>query len=194
MKGTGAKRNVCTGSCVSTGAKFPVAPVESAPMRDTYPKMFFSETSAQKNQGQRSQWKRQWKRMWWHSDVQCWDNRRQWVADINWHIAHRQYAEMIIDIPHNRANCVFKKIQHVLRLIRPKQWIARTRVLKPRSHTVVSEHAYCWHRPHSNCAIGRSSAATSACPRGPRACPVWSIFPPHADAAGLLLWTRGQEI
>jgi len=25
-------RNVCRGSCVSTGAKFPVAPVESAPM------------------------------------------------------------------------------------------------------------------------------------------------------------------
>ena len=35
MKGTGAKRNVCPGSCVSTGAKFPVAPVESAPMRLT---------------------------------------------------------------------------------------------------------------------------------------------------------------
>jgi len=32
MKGTGAKRNVCPGSCVSTGAKLPVAPVESAPM------------------------------------------------------------------------------------------------------------------------------------------------------------------
>ena len=32
MKGTGAKRTVCPGSCVSTGAKFPVAPVESAPM------------------------------------------------------------------------------------------------------------------------------------------------------------------
>ena len=32
MKGTGAKRNVCPGSCVSTGAKFPVAPVESAPV------------------------------------------------------------------------------------------------------------------------------------------------------------------
>ena len=32
MKGTGAKRNVCPGTCVSTGAKFPVAPVESAPM------------------------------------------------------------------------------------------------------------------------------------------------------------------
>jgi len=32
MKGSGAKRNVCPGSCVSTGAKFPVAPVESAPM------------------------------------------------------------------------------------------------------------------------------------------------------------------
>jgi len=32
MKGTGAKRNVCPGSCVSTGAKFSVAPVESAPM------------------------------------------------------------------------------------------------------------------------------------------------------------------
>jgi len=32
MKSTGAKRNVCPGSCVSTGAKFPVAPVESAPM------------------------------------------------------------------------------------------------------------------------------------------------------------------
>jgi len=36
MKGTGAKRNVCPGSCVSTGAKFPVAPVESAPMLKTY--------------------------------------------------------------------------------------------------------------------------------------------------------------
>ena len=35
MKGTGAKRNVCPGSCVSTGAKFPVAPVESAPMNPT---------------------------------------------------------------------------------------------------------------------------------------------------------------
>ena len=35
MKGTGAKRNVCPGSCVSTGAKFPVAPVESAPMNNT---------------------------------------------------------------------------------------------------------------------------------------------------------------
>ena len=32
MKGTGAKRNVCPGSYVTTGAKFPVAPVESAPM------------------------------------------------------------------------------------------------------------------------------------------------------------------
>jgi len=32
MKGTGAKRNACPGYCVSTGAKFPVAPVESAPM------------------------------------------------------------------------------------------------------------------------------------------------------------------
>ena len=32
MKGTGAKRNVFPGSCVSTGAKLPVAPVESAPM------------------------------------------------------------------------------------------------------------------------------------------------------------------
>ena len=32
MKGTGAKRNVFPGSCVSTGAKFKVAPVESAPM------------------------------------------------------------------------------------------------------------------------------------------------------------------
>jgi len=32
MKCTGTKRNVCPGSCVSTGAKFPVAPVESAPM------------------------------------------------------------------------------------------------------------------------------------------------------------------
>ena len=32
MKGTGAKRSVCPGSCVTTGAKFPVAPVESAPM------------------------------------------------------------------------------------------------------------------------------------------------------------------
>ena len=36
MKGTGAKRNVCPGSCVSTGAKFPVAPVESAPMKILY--------------------------------------------------------------------------------------------------------------------------------------------------------------
>ena len=35
MKGTGAKRNVFPGSCVSTGAKFPVAPVESAPMGTT---------------------------------------------------------------------------------------------------------------------------------------------------------------
>ena len=35
MKGTGAKRNVCPGSCVSTGAKFPVAPVELAPMTPT---------------------------------------------------------------------------------------------------------------------------------------------------------------
>jgi len=26
MKGTGAKRNVCPGSCVSTGAQFPVSP------------------------------------------------------------------------------------------------------------------------------------------------------------------------
>jgi len=32
MKGTAAKRNVSPGSCVSTGAKFPVDPVESAPM------------------------------------------------------------------------------------------------------------------------------------------------------------------
>ena len=32
MKGTGAKRNIWAGSCVSTWAKFPVAPVESAPM------------------------------------------------------------------------------------------------------------------------------------------------------------------
>ena len=32
MTGTGAKRNVCPGSCVTTGATFPVAPVESAPM------------------------------------------------------------------------------------------------------------------------------------------------------------------
>ena len=36
MKGTGEKRNVCPGSCVSTGAKFPVAPVESAPMVRLY--------------------------------------------------------------------------------------------------------------------------------------------------------------
>jgi len=35
MKGTGAKRNVCPGSCMSTGATFPVAPVESAPMADS---------------------------------------------------------------------------------------------------------------------------------------------------------------
>ena len=34
MKSTGAKRNVCPGSCLSTGAKFPVALVESAPMSD----------------------------------------------------------------------------------------------------------------------------------------------------------------
>ena len=34
MKGTGAKRNVCPGSCVSTGATFPVARVESAPMHE----------------------------------------------------------------------------------------------------------------------------------------------------------------
>ena len=38
MKSTGAKRNVCPGSCVSTGVKFPVAPVESAPMFK-YPKV-----------------------------------------------------------------------------------------------------------------------------------------------------------
>ena len=37
MKGTGAKRNVCPGSCVSTGATFPVAPVESAPMIGSSP-------------------------------------------------------------------------------------------------------------------------------------------------------------
>ena len=37
MKGTGAKRNVCPGSCVSTGATFPVAPVESAPMSGHVP-------------------------------------------------------------------------------------------------------------------------------------------------------------
>jgi len=36
MKGTGAKRNVYPGSCVSTGAKFAVAPVESAPMVAVY--------------------------------------------------------------------------------------------------------------------------------------------------------------
>ena len=35
MKGTGAKRNVFPGSYVSTGAKFPVAPVESAPMEES---------------------------------------------------------------------------------------------------------------------------------------------------------------
>jgi len=35
MKGTGAKHNVFPGSCVSTGATFPVAPVESAPMITT---------------------------------------------------------------------------------------------------------------------------------------------------------------
>ena len=38
MKGTEAKRNVCRGSCVSTGAKFPLAPVESAPMMRIYAK------------------------------------------------------------------------------------------------------------------------------------------------------------
>jgi len=37
MKGTGEKRNVFPGSCVSTGAKFPVAPVESAPMAASSP-------------------------------------------------------------------------------------------------------------------------------------------------------------
>jgi len=36
MKGTGA-RNVCPGSCVSTGATFPVASVESAPMGTSVP-------------------------------------------------------------------------------------------------------------------------------------------------------------
>ena len=41
MKGTGAKRNVCPGSCVTTGAKFPVAPVESAPMICTLFKITF---------------------------------------------------------------------------------------------------------------------------------------------------------
>ena len=35
MKGTGAKRNVFPGYGVSTGAKFPVAPVESAPMEES---------------------------------------------------------------------------------------------------------------------------------------------------------------
>jgi len=44
MKGTGAKRNVCPGSCVSTGAKFPVAPVESAPMHPTEGARFFLGT------------------------------------------------------------------------------------------------------------------------------------------------------
>ena len=39
MKGTGAKRNVCPGTCVSTGAKFPVAPVESAPMLARVPNL-----------------------------------------------------------------------------------------------------------------------------------------------------------
>ena len=39
MKGTGAKRNVCPGSCVSTGAKFPVAPVQSAPTNQIAPKL-----------------------------------------------------------------------------------------------------------------------------------------------------------
>ena len=38
MKGTGAKRNVCPGYFVSTGATFPVAPVESAPMHGSAPK------------------------------------------------------------------------------------------------------------------------------------------------------------
>ena len=42
MKGTGAKCNVCPGSCVSTGAKFPVAPVESAPMFSTSKYLFCS--------------------------------------------------------------------------------------------------------------------------------------------------------
>jgi len=37
MKGTGEKRNVFPGSCVSTGAKFPVAPVESAPVAASSP-------------------------------------------------------------------------------------------------------------------------------------------------------------
>ena len=45
MKGIGAKRNVCLGSCVSTGAKFPVAPVESAPMLYSYD-MFISDQSS----------------------------------------------------------------------------------------------------------------------------------------------------
>jgi len=43
MKGTGAKRNDCPGSCVSTGAKFPVAPVESAPMPLIYGDASFVE-------------------------------------------------------------------------------------------------------------------------------------------------------
>ena len=42
MKGTGAKRSVCPGSCVSIGVKFPVAPVESARMFPTSKYMFCS--------------------------------------------------------------------------------------------------------------------------------------------------------
>jgi len=32
LKGTGAKRDVCSGSSVSSGAKFSVVPTQSAPM------------------------------------------------------------------------------------------------------------------------------------------------------------------
>ena len=56
MKGTGAKRNVCPGSCVSTGAKFPVAPVESAPMfavrRQRKPRRRFVDVSAARRRRQ----------------------------------------------------------------------------------------------------------------------------------------------
>jgi len=49
MKGTGAKRNVCPGSCVSTGAKFPVAPVESAPMQTVDLRFLLAYRTGQSN-------------------------------------------------------------------------------------------------------------------------------------------------
>jgi len=56
MKGTGAKGNVCPSSCVSTGAKFPVAPVESAPMgpgeitNNRYQQLIFSDLKSKQTE------------------------------------------------------------------------------------------------------------------------------------------------